>query len=271
MFNQSASSCKTNSTGSSFGSLNTSLNVSEELLTTMDTLMHSLSSGDFSSVDPNQFYSLLDTLQGLDGLNPADLHQLEHSYSQYLKAAASLNSSSISSLSSNSGGILIPRNNRPTHISPIVSPHVSPKVSPSNSPLACSPQMANSQFRSMLGSGSTALGLMVGNAYAGSPNVSPNHSPVGSPVMRQNALLSSGSLSSSNTPSHLSPNRIQVLSNTPSQSYASQISGFTAPPVNTERQFVNDQSTEQQYLQAAANSNLLLDDDEDEFNWSLIL
>ena len=233
--------------------------------------MHSLSSGDFSSVDPNQFYSLLDTLQGLDGLNPADLHQLEHSYSQYLKAAASLNSSSISSLSSNSGGILIPRNNRPTHISPIVSPHVSPKVSPSNSPLACSPQMANSQFRSMLGSGSTALGLMVGNAYAGSPNVSPNHSPVGSPVMRQNALLSSGSLSSSNTPSHLSPNRIQVLSNTPSQSYASQISGFTAPPVNTERQFVNDQSTEQQYLQAAANSNLLLDDDEDEFNWSLIL
>ena len=257
------------SSGNSSASLNSSATISEELMTTMDTLMQSLSSGDFSHLDPNQFYSLLDTLQGLDGLNPTDLHQLEHSYSQYLKVAASLSSSGMDSLSSNSGGISIPNNNRPSHMTQAMSPHVSPRISPANSPLSRSPQLCDNNFQNQLGSGSMSLGLMVNNPYAGSPNMSPNNSPIGSPVMRQNALLSSGSLTSSSGIGHLAPNRVQVMS--VSHSYTSQLSGYSTSPVSSERQFLQDPTTEQQYLRAAPTANLLADDDEDEFDWSSIL
>ena len=259
--------------------MNSSGAVSEELMATMDTLMQSLTSGDFSSVDPTQFYSLLDTLQGLDGLDRTDLQQLEHSYSQYLKVAASIGSSGLNSLSSNSGGISIPINSNSSHVHQSISPHMSPRMSPrmspsnsplshsplSHSPLSHSPHMIESNFPSQLGSGSLQIGLMVNNPYT-SPSISPNHSPVGSPVMRH-ALVSSGSISSSG--SHLSPNRMQA--HAPSFSYQNQISGFSGSPVTTNRQFLQDTATEQQYLQTAAHSDLVFEDDDDEFDWSSIL
>ncbi len=213
--------------------------------------MQSLSSGDFSSVNPSQFYSLLDTLQGMEGLNPNDLQQLEHSYSQYIKLTASLGSSNFGSFNSSSNAIFVP-NNRP-QLNPRMSPHISPKVSPINSPLSTSPVTTYSP--------GPIPGPYVGtnSQYAGNSNPSPNHSPVGSPVMRHNALLSSGSLSGSNNTTHLSPTRLQVASATSAQGYTTNYSA--ASPLNTE----------QQYLSTASRSDLLLDDDEEEFDWSSIL
>lgn len=268
--NQSVNSNKSSGASSAVGSLNSSSGVSEEVLATMDTLMQSLTSGDFSSVDPTQFYSLLDTLQGLDGLNHSDIQQLEHSYSQYLKVAASLGSSGLNSLNSNSGGMSIPSNVRATSMNQSMSPHISPRMSPSNSPLSHSPlshspQLIDSSFTNHLGSGPMQMGLLVSNPYV-SPSMSPNHSPVGSPVMRH-ALLNSGSTSSNG--SHLSPNRMR--GNAPSQSYQNQIPGFSGSPIATDRQFMQDSTTEQQYLQSAAQSNLMIEDEDDEFDWSSIL
>ena len=271
--NQSLKSSRSSRSGSGLDSMNSSGAVSEELMATMDTLMQSLTSGDFSSVDPAQFYSLLDTLQGLDGLNPTDLQQLEHSYSQYLKVAESIGSSSLNSLNSNSSGIAIPSNNHMSHMHQSISPHMSPRMSPrlspstsplSHSPLSHSPHMIETNFPSQIGSGSLQMGLVVANPYT-SPNISPNHSPVGSPIMRH-GLVSSGSISSSG--SHLSPNRMQ--GHAPSQSLQSQLSAFANSPTAHDQQFLQD-PTEQQYLQSARNSDLLYEEDEDEFDWSSLL
>ena len=57
----------------------------KEVLQTMETLMNSMSSGDWGRIMPDQFYSLLDSLQGMDGLDPNDIDQLEESYTKYLK------------------------------------------------------------------------------------------------------------------------------------------------------------------------------------------
>ena len=56
-----------------------------EVLQTMESLMSSMSSGDWSKIMPDQFYSLLDSLQEIDGLDTGDIDQLEESYTKYLK------------------------------------------------------------------------------------------------------------------------------------------------------------------------------------------
>ena len=255
-------------------SLNASNPVSEELMETMDALMQSLSSGDFSSVNPSQFYSLLGTLQGMDGLNRNDLSQLEHSYSQYLKLTASIGSSSLGSFNSNSSGIMIPNNsNGQSLMGPRMSPHISPGVSPMNSPLSCSPQAPGLNMGAAANSVPLNTGgYIVNSQYTGSPVPSPGHSPVGSPVRGRNALLSSGSLTTSNSSTHLVPNRLLVASCSSPQGYTNATMNYTrASPVNVDVQYVHDNSTERQYLNTVSRSDLLLDDDDDEFDWSSIL
>lgn len=57
----------------------------KEVLQTMETLMSSMSSGDWGNIMPDQFYSLIDNLQEIEGLDQNDIDQLEESYTQYLK------------------------------------------------------------------------------------------------------------------------------------------------------------------------------------------
>lgn len=57
----------------------------KEVLQTMETLMSSMSSGDWSSIMPDQFYSLIDSLQEIEGLEQKDIDCLEESYTKYLK------------------------------------------------------------------------------------------------------------------------------------------------------------------------------------------
>eukprot|EP00794_Sanderia_malayensis_P015405 gene15405-16977_t len=230
----------------------------EEVLATMDTLMQSLSSGDFSSVNPSQFYSLLDTLHGMDGLNRDDLQQLEHSYSQYIKLTASLGSSDFGSFNSNSNAIFIPAGNSSQQLNPRMSPHISPKVSPMNSPLSCSPVTTLSPGPMSAGPYVTANSPFSVNSTA-----SPYNSPASSPRMRHDALLSSGSLNGSGSTAQVAPNTLQMTSVAPPQTYTTpSVNYTTGSPLN---------STEQQYLTAASQSGLLLDDDDEEFDWSSIL
>lgn len=56
-----------------------------DVLQTMETLMSSMSSGDWGNIMPDQFYSLIDNLQEIEGLDQTDIDQLEESYTQYLK------------------------------------------------------------------------------------------------------------------------------------------------------------------------------------------
>ena len=51
----------------------------------MESLMDSMSSGDWGKIMPDKFYSLLDSLEGIDGINPDDIVKLEESYTTYLK------------------------------------------------------------------------------------------------------------------------------------------------------------------------------------------
>ena len=57
----------------------------KEVLNTMEALMSSMNSGDWSSIMPDQFYSLIDSLQEMDGLDQKDIDSLEESYTNYLK------------------------------------------------------------------------------------------------------------------------------------------------------------------------------------------
>ena len=57
----------------------------KEVLSTMEALMSSMNSGDWSSIMPDQFYSLIDSLQEMDGLDQKDIDSLEESYTNYLK------------------------------------------------------------------------------------------------------------------------------------------------------------------------------------------
>ncbi len=224
-------------------------------MATMDMLMQSLSSGDFSSVNPSQFYSLLDTLQGMDGLNQDDLQQLEHSYSQYVKLSASLGSSNFGSYNSSSNAIFVPNNRQ--QMNPRMSPHISPKISPINSPLSRSP---------VAYSPGSVSGAYATNIPYDRNVPSPNHSPAGSPVMR-NALLSSGSLTSSNNTTLLSPNQLHIASSP--QRYTVQNNYSAGSPTNN-YSAGSPLTTEQEFLSSAARSDLLLEDD-DEFDWSSIM
>ena len=201
--------------------------------------MESLTTGDFSKVNPNEFYSLLDTLQGMDGLNQSDLEQLELSYSQFLKSRSGGLGFSESLFDSRTCAMPIPINH---------SPRQSQSSSITGSPLGASP-LSNSPF------------------------ASPNHSPAGSPV-RQNALLSSGSLNCSSQ--LLSPHTHNRVSNNVASSPGSSLSSHSSAYTNTAPVSLEN-SLEQQYLQAASmaygprSSPLLPEDDEDEFDWSSIL
>lgn len=57
----------------------------KQVLSTMEALMSSMNSGDWSSIMPDQFYSLIDSLQEMDGLDQKDIDSLEESYTNYLK------------------------------------------------------------------------------------------------------------------------------------------------------------------------------------------
>ena len=63
----------------------TSSMTDKDILETMETLMSSMNSGNWSHIMPDQFYSLIDSLQGVQGLDQHDIDQLEFSYSNYLK------------------------------------------------------------------------------------------------------------------------------------------------------------------------------------------
>ncbi|XP_065655994.1 forkhead box protein J3 isoform X3 [Hydra vulgaris] len=57
----------------------------KDILETMETLMSSMNSGNWNNIMPDQFYGLIDSLQGVPGLDQHDIDQLEFSYSSYLK------------------------------------------------------------------------------------------------------------------------------------------------------------------------------------------
>lgn len=106
----------------------------KDVLTTMEDLMFSMSSGDWTRIMPDDFYSLIDNLQDMKGLNQSEIDLLEESYTKYLKSQSTFNyleqndfelqpnpMFNTNSISSPSVG-----SNYSNHSSPHHSPHLSP-------------------------------------------------------------------------------------------------------------------------------------------------
>ena len=105
----------------------------KEVLSTMENLMSSMSSGDWTNILPDDFYSLIDNLQDMQGLDQTEIDLLEESYTKYLKTQGAfdyleqddftIESNLFRIASANSPSV---NSNYSNHSSPCQSPHPSP-------------------------------------------------------------------------------------------------------------------------------------------------
>ncbi|XP_066936339.1 forkhead box protein J2-like [Clytia hemisphaerica] len=108
----------------------------KEVLSTMEALMSSMNSGDWGSIMPDQFYSLIDSLQEMDGLDQKDIDSLEESYTNYLKLQGTFDYLDNDDVELKAE-LLQPshHNIQQNNFSTIPENHVSPHGSPYTSPL----------------------------------------------------------------------------------------------------------------------------------------
>jgi len=139
----------------------------KQVLQTMEGLMSSMNSGDWSSIMPDQFYSLIDSLQEMEGLDQKDIDSLEESYTNYLKLQGTFDYLENDDVELKADLL------QPSHNSvqqggfrandSRVSPHGSPYSSPLPPPLQQSPNMLAHGRLSPANSNSSMPSLMDSN------------------------------------------------------------------------------------------------------------
>jgi len=253
----------------------------KEVLQTMETLMSSMSSGDWGKIMPDQFYSLLDSLQGIDGLDTCDIDQLEESYTKFLKMQGTFDDFDDVELKpellqpKNYGGV-VDNNN----ISPYGSPYSSP-LPPQGSPYMMNgtspiPNSNHSRSSSLLDSGSLddALQPTLFNGITTNMNSSGGSSSnVVTMVSTGNNMMDRHMMNPSPSSVNHYTSKAQELRTSPNPHYVTTLGNntnlATQQPYNNGVAMNNQGSRQSGSRQGYR--NVIVEDEEEEFDWASIM